>query len=572
VRGEVIRRLLDLMRGQWWLMAISASCRVVNQSLGVVIPAIAAAFVAGVASESAPSLAVIVWTLVGLAVVKGTFRYLEQFTGHAVAFRLLARLRNQTYRWLERLEPARLEGQRSGDLVARVSGDIDRVEPFYAHTIAPLLAAIVVPALTVLGAALLVDPRPALVLFGFSVLYLAVVPWIGRKGVERLRPETRRLAGESAAEVADIVQGAHEIAVLAAGPTVLAEAERSDGDLMAAEESLARGSARRALAGGLISAATLVSVTALGALEGLDVSDLVISVVLAWTIMTPLRALEEIIPDTEQALAAAGRLFDLEDLEPQTGGASGRSSRAVGVRFDEVTVAAGESVLVQAVDLEMPPGSFLGIVGPSGSGKSTLVQSLIRHRDPSSGRVMLGESEVRDLSPAALSETVAFVPQRPDIFHGTLRSNLLIADPDAADDELFAALGKACLLDWVRGLGAGLDSPLGERGVGMSGGQLQRLALARAFLRDPAVLVLDEATSELDAATEEAVLQNVSTERGETTLIVVAHRMETIVTADLIAVIDGGKLVEAGSHEELKAKGGLYAALWERHEDLLTGV
>ena len=573
MRVGVTRRLLHLMKGQRWLMAVSASCRIVNQGLGVLIPALAAGFVVGVVEGSVPGLGTIVLVLVGLALVKGLFRYLEQFTGHAVAFRLLALLRNRVFRWLERVEPAALEGRRSGDLVARVSGDISRVEPFYAHTIAPAAAAVVVPAISVVGLLAVAGRPPALTLSGFVVLYLVVVPWLGRRSAERIGPQVRRMAGEAAAEVSDIVQGAQEIAVLGAGQRVLDEADRSDLERVAAEQQLARGSGRRALAGGLISAGAVVAVAAVAVAADLDALGLVVSIVVAWTVMTPLRALEEIAPDTEQALAAAARLFDLEDMEPQVRGQTSfdaRSSRGVG--FRDLSVQVGDSVLVDRVDLEVESGRFVGVVGPSGSGKSTLVQTLVRHRDPSSGRVEVGGRDVAELTPADLANAVALVPQRPDVFHGSLRSNLLVARPDATSPELLAALDRARLRGWVEALEAGLDTRVGERGLGLSGGQLQRLAMARAFLRDPAVLVLDEATSELDPETETEVLGEVLAERGKRTLIVVAHRMETVTTADLIAVMDRGRLVELGKHEELKARAGLYAALWERHEDMLADV
>lgn len=567
---DVIARLLRLLEGHRGLMAVSALCRVVNQTLAVAIPAVAVVFVVEVVDGSAPDLGSVVGILAGLALVKGLFRYLEQFTGHAVAFRLLAVLRNRVYRWLERLEPARLEDERSGDLVARVSGDISRVEPFYAHTIAPLVASVLVPVVSLSALAWLFDPLPALVLAGVVVLYLGLVPWIGRRRVEALGPEVRRMAGQSAAAVADIVQGAHEIAVLDAGPDVLEKTVGSGRDLDAVRTTLARSSARRVFAGGVVSAVAVVLVAGVGVAADLTLQTVAVSLAVSWTVMASVRSLEEIVPDTEQALAAAGRLFELEDLEPQRAGHEAVSDDVSHVDFAGVTIVAGDSTLVHEIDLHVAPGSFLGIVGPSGSGKSTLVQTLVRHRDPASGRVMVGSREVGALSPSELSRKVALVPQRPDIFHGTVRSNLLIANGEAGEEDLRSALARALLLEWVESLDRGLDTPIGERGVGMSGGQLQRLALARAFLRDPAVLVLDEATSELDTATESAVLEEVYAERGNRTLIVVAHRMETITSADQIVVIDRGRLVESGTHEVLRSQGGLYSALWQRHEDMLA--
>lgn len=567
MRGSVVARLLRLLRGQWGLMVVSVACRIVNLMLGIVVPAVAVAFVFAVADDRSPGLGTVLGALAALALAKGLFRYLEQYTGHAVAFRLLADLRNQVFVWLERLEPARLASERSGDLVARVSGDIGRVEPFYAHTIAPVAASVAVPLLTVVGLGALVDIRPALVVAGAALFYLAVVPWLGSRRVARLGPEERRLAGESAAVVADVVQGAQEIAVLAAGPGVLEMVERSGDELTGTRARLARTAAARSLAGGLVQAAALVGVVVVSVTSGLPVADLAVSVVAAWAVMTPIRALEDVVPETEQSLAAAARLFELADMAPQPAG--NEQGGAGAVRFDAVTVLAGSGPILEDVTLEIGDGEFLGVVGPSGSGKSTLVSTLLRHRDPTSGRVLLDGVDVATLAPAELRSLVTIVPQRPDVFHGTIADNLLIARPDADRDALWGALHWAALGDWVEGLESGLDTPVGERGASISGGQMQRLALARAFLRDPRVLILDEATSELDRETERAVLEAVHAERGARTLIVVAHRMETVIAAEAIAVLDRGRLVEVGPHETLRGAGGVYAALWERHEDML---
>lgn len=565
-----MQRLLSMLRTQRALVAWSAAFRILNQGLGVGIPAVAVGFVVAVAGGSADAVGALA-VLAGLALIKGLFRYLEQYTGHAVAFRLLARLRSQVFGWLERLEPAALQDERSGDLVARASGDIDRVEPFYAHTIAPVVAAVVVPVITLVGLGLVSNFLVVLALAPFVLLYLVVVPLMGWRGVAKAGAEVRRASGEMAASIADVVQGGSEVAVLGAGDRVLERLRRA-GHLQASRaRALAESSARRSLAGGLISAAAIIAVTVVGVGSGLQVQALAVAVVLAWTVMTPLRALEQILPDTEQSLAAAGRLFDLEDRDPQLWGDQRPApSEGGGVRFESVTVRSSEGTLIEDVDLEVPDGTFLAVVGPSGSGKSTLVHTLARVRDPDSGRVVLAGRPVVDWAPSALSAALVMVPQRPDFFYGSLASNLRIARREANDAELMVALERAQLVEWVASLDEGLETHLGEGGLGMSGGQLQRLAVARAFLRDPAVLVLDEATSDLDVATERALLDEVYADRGRRTLIVVAHRMETVIDADQIAVMDKGRVVELGSHDELERAGGLYTALWRRHLDVLV--
>lgn len=568
MRLDVVRRLLGLLSGMWSLVIVSVVSRVVNQTLGVAIPAVAVALAVPPSDGQSPGLWSAIALLAILALGKGIFRYLEQLTGHGVAFRLLARLRIQVFRWLERLEPARLTEERSGDLVARISGDIDRVEPFYAHTIAPLVAAVTVPALTLVGLAVWVSPLTAAVLAPVVAVYLAIVPWVGWRHVSRMGPESREVAGELAAAVAEVVQGAGEIAVLGAGDRVLDSIARDDGTSTALRDALARDSALRSLIGGLLAGAALLIVVLASVLGDLGFRDTALSLVIAWAVMAPLRALEEIIPDTEQSLAAAARVFEFEVIDPQP---EGEAVAVPGpIRFESVTVVRDPVRALDSVDLIVEEGAVLGVVGPSGSGKSTLVSTLVRHRDPTSGRVTVGGRAVTDLADHELRNLVSIVSQRPDVFHGTLASNLALARPQASEAEMRKSLARAQLLEWVDGLDRGLETKIGERGVGMSGGQRQRLAIARTLLRDSPILILDEATSEVDADTERAVLDEVYSERGRRTLIVVAHRMETVVSADLIAVVDRGRIVEMGTHESLRGAGGLYAALWERHEDFLT--
>lgn len=577
-RRQVATRLLSLLRPLAPLMSVSASARIVNQGLGVLIPGIAAVMVVGFATDS--GVAGLLGLLAALALVKGTFRYLEQFTGHAVAFRLLSELRIDTFRNIVPLAPAGLEEERTGDLVARVIGDIDRVEPFYAHTIAPMASAVVVPILTAAGLAIWVDSLVAAVFLPFPLLMIAFAPWLKARQVAGLSTRARELGGETAAVFTDTVQGAREVAVFDAREGVADRVAEQSTAGTAVRRALARISASRSALTDLLAGLAVVAVGATAAtrFDGglLDLPGLAAALVVAWVGTTPARALEGIVPDLEEALAAAQRLFDLADRKPpvedpthpQTAPQTGS------VVFEDVSVDFPQSDLtaLDQVALRIDDRSYVAVVGPSGSGKSTLVELLVRFRDPTRGQVELGGADISRIDPRELRHRVTLVPQRPDIFFGTIASNLRLAKTDATDAELWDALDRAALGSWVRSLEKGLETTTGELGETISGGQRQRLALARAFLRDPQVLVLDEATSELDAGTERRVLDEIARERGERTLIVVAHRLESVVDADEILVLDHGRLVERGTHSELSGAGGVYSALWQRYLDTMVEV
>ncbi|MBU1226769.1 MAG: ABC transporter ATP-binding protein/permease [Actinobacteria bacterium] len=576
-RGNVVRRLLGLLRPQAGLMAVSSACRIANQTLGVAIPAVAAVAVAGIAIGQTSGVWVMVGWLVLMAVVKGAFRYLEQYTGHAVAFSLLADLRADTYRRIEPLAPAGLEDERSGDLVARVVGDVDRVEPFYAHTIAPLIGSVFVPLLSIGGLAIFGDAVTTLALAPFPLAIVIVPPWLHARRVAALSSDLRTLSGEAAAMLTDAVQGSREIAVLAAEPLI---ADRIEGRSLASQGVRSRlaglGSVRSGLsdllAGGAVIVTTLVAAVRFDQ-GAISLPVLAAAVAVAWVVTGPARALEEIVPDLEQALASAARLFELSDRRPPVTEPDGDLAHPAdgSIRYEAVSVRLGGegTVALDDVDLEIPDGGVVAIVGPSGSGKSTLVELLVRFRDPDEGRVLVGGSDVRRIPLSELRSQVALVSQRPELFFGTVRDNLLLAKPDATDPELLEALEKAALGDWAASLSNALDTAIGELGDTLSGGQRQRLALTRGLLRDARIMVLDEATSELDAEAARRVQDTIEAERGRRTIVIVAHRLETVTDADLLVVLDRGRLVETGTHHELVTAGGMYAGLWQRHLDMI---
>jgi thiol reductant ABC exporter CydC subunit len=558
-------------------MAVSAASRVINQGLGVAIPAIAASMLVGFGADY--SFGRFFFLLAVLALIKGAFRYTEQFTGHAVAFRLLSELRTDTYRKIVPLAPAGLEDDRTGDLVNRVIEDIDRVEPFYAHTIAPFVSAIAVPALAAGGLALWVDPALAAVFAPFPLVIALVPPWIRARRVADLSRDARAQSGETAAMFTDAVQGAREVAIFKASAIMSARIEDRSRAMAATRRSLSHVSAGRVGLADLLAGGAVVAMLAIAAMrldEGLiDISGLAAAVVISWVGTAPARAIEEIVPDLEQALAAAGRLFELADREPSVPPSDvDRAPEGGGVAYEGVRIQFARTDISALMDIDaaIQDRSFVAVVGPSGSGKSTMVELLARFRDPVAGRILLGGVDVRQIKESTLRKSVALVPQRPDIFYGTLAENLLLARPDATPKELWEALDRAQLETWARSLDAGLETHIGELGTTLSGGQRQRLAIARAFLRDPKLLILDEATSELDGPTERLILSELARERGRRTVIVVAHRLESIVDADEILVVDGGRLVEAGTHEALVSAGGVYSGLWQRHLDFIAGT
>ncbi|MFZ5617777.1 MAG: ABCB family ABC transporter ATP-binding protein/permease [Pseudomonadota bacterium] len=317
-------------------------------------------------------------------------------------------------------------------------------------------------------------------------------------------------------------------------------------------------------------AAALLSASAVkeGALKAGDITAVILMLT---NIYRPLNILGFAWREIKQGAVDIEKLFDLLDLKPaikdKPGAAALAPSRGA-IRFENVSFThEGRIAGLAGVSFDIPGGSFVGIVGPSGAGKSTILKLLFRFYDPSAGRVLIDGVDIRDVKQQSLRAALGLVPQEVVLFNDTLRFNLSYARPGASDETIMAAARRAQLGPFIDGLPNGLDTKVGERGLKLSGGEKQRVGVARAILLDPAILVLDEATSSLDSATEQDV-QGALAEaaRGRTT-IAVAHRLSTIARADSILVLDGGRIVEQGRHEALLAMDGIYAALWRRQTE-----
>lgn len=577
-------RLLALTRPVLPPLVASLVFRLLGFAAGIALLAVAVDGVTQALTDGAVPGSLL-WTLAGLSVLKGASRYLEQLTGHTVAFKALAILRVHFFRTLEPQAPAATDGRGTGDLLARVTRDVDRVEVFFAHTLVPAVAAVLTP-VAVVGWLVSVDVALAVTAAAaFLVTGLAVPRW--RAGdTSRLAVESRRARGALAQHVTDSTQGVREVLAFDAGERRLAELDALGERSGAVLDEVASAQAARRWAGAALAPATLLVLAWVGAGRVVDGAlgwgELVVALAVVLGTFPAVLAVEEFVADLDQAFASARRLFEVTDAVPATSdpdspvtlpaAGGGRSVRLEDVRFayparGERTPGAPavpEQLALDGVTLDVPAGATTALVGVSGAGKSTIVAMLLRYWDPRSGRVLVDGVDARDITLAELRANVAVVPQRPYLFAGTLRSNLLVARPDASQAQLDAACARARLDDVVQGLPQGYDTPLGEQGARLSGGQRQRVAIARAFLQDAPVIVLDEATSQLDATTQ-ALLQDSLAElsRGRT-VIQVAHRLETVRAAAQIVVVDDGRVLERGTHEELLAAGGAYAALLAR--------
>jgi len=361
------------------------------------------------------------------------------------------------------------------------------------------------------------------------------------------------------------------------------EARRYDDALAAYEKAAGKSRFTLGLLNGgqaLIIAAGLTAMTALSALrvqQGvMTLGDFVAVNAFMAQLFLPLNVLGFVYREIRRALTDMGKLFDLQALVPQIADPAAPRALPAGplaVRFEHLAFGySPQRRILHDVDFEIGAGQTVAVVGSTGAGKSTLARLLFRFYDPQGGSVQLAGIDVRQLPLAALRGAIGVVPQDVVLFNDTLLENLRYADPDASAEAVQRVLQQAHLSDFVARLPLGLQTMVGERGLKLSGGEKQRVAIARALLKNPRVLIFDEATSSLDTLSEQAILAALAEAAVQRTVLVIAHRLSTVIHADRIVVLDQGRVAEQGTHLELLARGGLYSKLWaaQRHQQAVA--
>lgn len=576
-RSEVIRRLTGALAPVAGPMAGSVLTRLVQMMLDVGMVAglawLAVSTASGEVSNPWPGVAV----LAAMGIVKAVGRYLEQYLGHYVAFGLLASMRVAFFRAIRPLVPSALGGIGSGDLLDRATSDVDRVEVFYAHTLAPVVTGYLVPGAVVAAMAILVHPTPAWWLLGMVLVAGVAVPAVGARVGERGSAVAAEAGGILAAHVADGIQGLGDVVRFAHGGARLAAMEELADRVHEAERRAATVDGIRSGVFDLVAGAGLVAVawSGFGLLEAgiVGAGQLAGAVAAALVAFVPLRDVQQVEPAFDRAMAAAARIFAISDVPPvvtdppvpqPVGDAPKLTMSNVAFAYPGRPAAALEDVT-----LEMGRGQKVAVVGPTGSGKSTLARLAVRLWDPDRGRIAVGGTDVRQLRLAELRETVTVVPQRAGLVAGTVADNIRLGWPDADDRAVEAAARVAAAHEFITDLPDGYRTEVGDLGERLSGGQRQRIGLARALLGQAPILILDEATSELDVDSEAEVMAGLAGAASDRALLVIAHRLVTVMDADEIVVVDRGRVVERGNHVRLLQAGGLYSRLWARQLDTL---
>ncbi len=567
--SNITWRLMRYVRPYRAVIVVAAILFVISTALNLVFPLVSGQFVNAVTGVPVGlSVRQIIGILVAVFVARAAVDIGSQFLIAQAGESVTRDLRQSVYAHLQHLGLGFFANRRTGELTSRLSSDVTVVRVALVNNVATLLSSI----LTVVGSAALVVTINWR-LTGIVLLIFPLATLIARLYSRSLRPlatKAQDRLAEANAIAEEAISGVRVVKAFGREPYEVQRFNQASQEAFRASLRLSRIRATFGPLIGLMFFFALVGVLWFGSQEvsagRLRAGDLVAFLLYGAVIAGGISGLANIFAQFQEAIGATRRLFEILDTQPEVRDAP--DAREVDVvrgqiTFDCVSFAYEDNrEVVRDVSLDIAPGEILALVGPSGAGKSTLFNLIPRFYDPTKGAVLLDGVDLRRLKVASLRSTIAIVPQDTMLFSGTVRENILYGDLNADEEAMIAAAKAANAHDFILALPKGYDTLVGERGIKLSGGQRQRIAIARAILKNPRILLLDEATSSLDSESEGLVQEALGRLMQGRTTIIIAHRLSTVQVAHRIAVLDKGRLVELGTHDELMAARGLYYKLY----------
>ena len=535
------------------------------------------------ASADSSDLIRVTFALLGLYLIRGATRYGYGYFSHVTAYRVMHNLMTRVYRHMQRQPHRFFNYKQTGSLISASINDIESVEDFIAHGIPETILATILP-FSMIVVLFVLNPQLALIV----LVPIPLASWLVYRYLSRARRMWRVIRENLANLVALVQDNLSGIAVIKAFSQENRRAELVEEKSMGFRDGMLRVSLVGQLPMGIIELAGglgIVLVIWMGGSMALvghtTVADLFVFIVYMGHIYQPFLTLASINDVLQKAAASVDRVFALLAEKPDIvdpPGALVPHNVNFGIAFDNVTFGyEPDATILHEVTFDVSPGEIVALVGPTGAGKTTISALIPRFWDVQSGTVTVANHDVRTLQLEFLRRNVASVLQDVFLFHGTVLENVLFGRPEASNREVLDAVKAANAEEFIINLPDGFETVVGERGVRLSGGQKQRLSIARALLKDAPILILDEATSSVDAETESLIQEAITRLASNRTSIIIAHRLSTIRSADKIIVLDDGRIVESGTNHALMAANGLYAHMvqsqdlnrdWRIHRDV----
>ena len=572
---EVLARLFISLRPYWRTLVLVGMLLLLLAGLELIPPLITRSIIDDVIpTGDLQRLALLLGALVGAYLLIRLANFGDLYLRHALGERFLYDLRVRLYAYLQRLSLSFFERTSTGELMSRLTNDVNSLESFVTHG-SSLTAVDLVRLLATTVLLFVLDWRLALIVLAPMPILATALRWFNRR-VRPLYRQVRARLGDINAQLQDNLAGMRVIQAFAQEDAALDRFATESESYYRARVRAIRTWSSFFPAFRFVASMGPVLVLGFGAWlvmgERTSLGTMVAFLAYVTSFYDPIHRLTEVDNVIQQAIAAGERIFELLDRQPEVCDAPealplddvhGR------VGFEDVHFRYGEGdEVLHDVEFTMAPGEVVALVGPSGAGKTSIANLLSRFYDPIHGRVLLDGHDLRQIQLASLRQHVAVVLQETFLFNTTVRENIRFGKPDATDEEITGAARAAHAHEFIEQLPGGYDTELGERGVRLSGGQRQRLALARAILADPRVLILDEATSSVDAEAEYLIQQALQEVLKGRTALIIAHRLSTIRNADKIIALEDGRIREVGDHRELLRRGGLYSQLYRRQLEM----
>jgi ATP-binding cassette subfamily B protein len=582
VRRANLRRVSSLFRPYRLRLGLVLALIGISSLLGIASPFLLRAVLdTAIPKHDVTLLSLLVGGMIAISIVTGALGVLQTYMSNVVGQQVMHDLRSAVYRHLQRLSLAFFTRTRTGEIQSRISNDIGGVDTVVSSTATSIVSNLTTVIATVV-AMFLMDWRLAVFSLGLMPVFVFLTRRVGRERRRITTTQQRTLA-----DLSTLVEESLSVSGILLGRTMGRSGELSD-RFTAQSGDLARLEVASRMAGRWVMALIQTTFAVMPAAVywfggwslahgggAISIGTLVAFTTLQTRLFFPIGQLLSVGVDVQASLALFDRIFEYLDLtvdldEKPDAVELGDCRGDVAFEHAWFRYSPEGPWTLEDVSVTVPPGATLAIVGETGAGKTTMGYLVARLYDVDRGHVTIDGHDVRDVTFASLARTVGVVSQETYLFHDTVRENLRFALPDASDEAIEEAARAARIHDLIASLPEGYDTVVGERGYRFSGGEKQRIAIARTILRNPPVLVLDEATSALDTQTERAVQEALDRLAEGRTTIAIAHRLSTVRDADQIDVIDGGRIVEQGTHEELLELAGHYAALVSRDEELAT--